>query len=66
MSINFYNPANTRVYTGLSTDTKPASPHVGDKFIETDTGNVSIYTNAWTKIGTIAAGVAAPGLTVTL
>lgn len=58
MAIVRYSPTAVIEYAGLSTDTKPSggnaampAPKGGDRFIETDTGYVYIYTNgAWSKL----------------
>lgn len=55
MAIVRYSPSAVMEYVGLSTDTKPVGnvggqpgPKAGDRFIESDTGNVFIYTgNGW-------------------
>lgn len=54
MTVNQYYPASVPAYMGLSTDTKPAAA-IGSKFLETDTGNVWIRTNAgtWLQVAVI-------------
>jgi hypothetical protein len=55
VTIHAYNPANSRVYTGLSTDTKPTGASIGDKFIEVDTKTLYMYlgVSGWVELGTI-------------
>lgn len=55
MSIGAYNPSNSRVYYGLSTDTKPTAA-IGDRFLEMDSNKVYIYYNStWNQCATISA-----------
>ncbi|MDE2105199.1 MAG: hypothetical protein KGL39_48680 [Patescibacteria group bacterium] len=68
MAIIRYSPSAVMEYVGLSTDTKPTAanatgnvppPKGGDRFIESDTGNVFIYTGSGWSAALTGAGVGA-------
>lgn len=62
MSVQKYAPELSNVYMGLAADVKPGAG-IGDKFLETDTLKLFIWTNAgaWVQIGTMtAAGAVSP------
>ncbi len=48
------------IFQGLSTDNKPAAPAIGAKFIETDTGDMYLFTNAgaWLQVGALTTSTA--------
>ncbi len=55
MTVNAYDPGNSSVFMGLSSDTKPPAG-IGSKFIETDTLKVFLMFNTgWSQVGTLAA-----------
>jgi hypothetical protein len=51
MAVASYSQRTVTVYTGLSTDTKPATAQNGDRFLQTDDAEVFVWTGAaWTQI----------------
>lgn len=61
MAIFQYKPANSQVFIGLAGDTKPpgtvnSGPQPGDKFLESDTSKLFVWTGtAWVQISAAAA-----------